>query len=84
MPLSSRAWRGVCFAVGLSDLITTNVADYEALAFRLATDSQMLDELRTRLQNNVKKSLLFDTETFTRNIERAFIDLVETARRSHA
>jgi protein O-GlcNAc transferase len=59
-------------AVGLSELVTHNLGDYEALALRLAQDSSLLTRLRTKLASNRESCPLFDSERFTRNLETAY------------
>jgi FkbM family methyltransferase len=59
-------------AVGLPELITSSLADYEALALRLATEPGLLACLRERLAVNRPTAPLFDSECFTRNIENLY------------
>jgi predicted O-linked N-acetylglucosamine transferase (SPINDLY family) len=59
-------------AVGLPDLVTENLADYEALALALARDAPRLDAVRARLAQNRSTSSLFDTDLFRRHIETAY------------
>lgn len=62
-------------AVGLPELITYNMADYEALALRLAADPGLLSSFRARLAGNRRRSPLFDTTRFCRNLELAYISM---------
>ena len=59
-------------AVGLPDLVTGNLADYEALALRLAGDPAMLRGIRETLAGNRLSHPLFDTDRFCRGIEAAY------------
>ena len=68
-------------AAGLPELVTTSLADYEALAITLATTPGMLADLRTRLERGRLVCPLFDTEGFVRNMEQAY---EEMARRVQA
>ena len=68
-------------AVGLPDLVTNNLADYESLASKLATTPSLLEELRIRLDRNRSTHPLFDADRFRRHIEAAYIIMVEHARR---
>ena len=68
-------------AVGLPDLVTTSLADYEALAFALATDPARLQEVRERLRRNRLTTPLFDLERYRRHIETAYETMVEIWRR---
>jgi protein O-GlcNAc transferase len=71
-------------AVGLPELVTHSVADYEALALRLATDAAMLQRVRETLAANRLSHPLFDTDRFRRNIEAAYLRMWETWQRGEA
>jgi predicted O-linked N-acetylglucosamine transferase (SPINDLY family) len=58
--------------IGLPELVTCNLAEYEALALELATSPTRLAEIRTKLANNRDTSPLFDTDRFCRNLESAY------------
>ena len=68
-------------AVGLPQLITRSVEDYEALALKLATTPTMLSEIRAKLAQNRTTYPLFDTERFRRHIESAYITMWERYQR---
>jgi predicted O-linked N-acetylglucosamine transferase (SPINDLY family) len=53
-------------AVGLPELITNNLEDYEALALRLAHDKQLLAAIKAKLAQNRETIPLFDTDRFRR------------------
>jgi predicted O-linked N-acetylglucosamine transferase (SPINDLY family) len=59
-------------AIGLPELVTDSLDEYEALAPRLARDGDLLASLRARLARNKWTHPLFDTERFARNIEAAY------------
>ncbi len=59
-------------AIGLDELITHSLADYEALALKLAHDPTALAALRERLARNKTSFPLFDTARTTRQIETAY------------
>jgi protein O-GlcNAc transferase len=59
-------------SAGLPDLVCTNLADYEALALKLATDPPMLRQLRQRLAQNRERAPLFDTDRTRAQIEAAY------------
>jgi len=56
-------------AIGLSELVTTRLADYEALALGLARDAGRLAALRAGLRERRDASPLFDMARFTRALE---------------
>jgi protein O-GlcNAc transferase len=59
-------------AIGLKELITTTVHDYEILAIQLATNSEKLAAIKAKLTNNRLSTSLFDTKSFTEQIETAY------------
>jgi len=67
-------------AVGLAELVTGSMADYEGLALSLARDPARLQDLRTRLQANLMTSPLYDTHRFRRSLEAAYARMVEMSR----
>jgi predicted O-linked N-acetylglucosamine transferase (SPINDLY family) len=68
----SRVAGSLLRAVGMSELITDSLADYEALALALARDRARLRELRARLESSRATCALFDTPRFVRGLERAY------------
>jgi protein O-GlcNAc transferase len=64
-------------AVGLPELVTASLEEYERTALALARDARRLSELRTALQRNRDTSSLFDLPRMTRNIERAYLRMWE-------
>ena len=77
----SRVASSMLQTVGLPELITTSVEDYEALAQHLATHPVELAALRARLEVRRTTSPLFDMQRMTRHIERAFEGMVARHRR---
>ncbi len=69
---AARVGASLLTAVGLTDLIATDLADYEARALNLAQDPDKLMALRSSLMVNRRKAPLFDTELYTRGLESAF------------
>ncbi len=61
---------------GLPDLITGSLDDYERLAHALATDSQRLEDVRSRVAA-AQTSSLFDAESFARDLERLYRDFLD-------
>ena len=62
--------------IGLPELVTQSLEDYEALALALARDPARLAGIRTRLAQNRLTSPLFDTERFRAAIEAVYQRLV--------
>jgi protein O-GlcNAc transferase len=59
-------------AVGLPELITATLEDYESLALKLARDRDMLSQIVAKLTRNRRSFPLFDTRRFCRHIESAY------------
>jgi predicted O-linked N-acetylglucosamine transferase (SPINDLY family) len=68
-------------AIGLPELVTRSLAEYEELALRLATDPALLGELRSKLAHNRQAHPLFDTDRFRRHIEMAYTRMWEIWQR---
>jgi predicted O-linked N-acetylglucosamine transferase (SPINDLY family) len=62
-------------AIGLPELATANLEEYEALALRLARDPVLLSSWRDRLAANRATGALFDTDRFRRNLEAAYQEM---------
>ena len=58
-------------AVGLPELVTSNLAEYEALALALATTPDLLAGYRKRLRSNRATHPLFDMARFTQGLENS-------------
>jgi predicted O-linked N-acetylglucosamine transferase (SPINDLY family) len=71
-------------AVGLPELVTDSMEDYEALAVALAKDPARLKALRDRLAANRASAPLFDTARFTRRIEAAYAGMWEIFQRGES
>lgn len=68
-------------AIGLPQLITANIKEYEALAFELATTPSLLTAVREQLARNRETHALFDTQRYCRHLESAFIQMWERHER---
>jgi protein O-GlcNAc transferase len=68
----SRVAGSLLRTIGLPELITSNLAEYEAMALRLARDVEFLASLRSRLAANRSSSGLFDGQRYARDLEKAF------------
>jgi hypothetical protein len=63
-------------AVGLPELVTHTLEDYEAQAIALGNDRPRMDALRARLAANRDASPLFDTPRFVRDYEDLLASVV--------
>jgi protein O-GlcNAc transferase len=62
-------------AIGLQELITRALTDYEALALRLAQDRDALAAIKATLAQNRYSYPLFNTSRFRRHIEAAYVTM---------
>jgi predicted O-linked N-acetylglucosamine transferase (SPINDLY family) len=69
---ASRAAGSQLTAIGVPELITHSIEEYEALALRLARQPAELAALREKLARNRLTSTLFDTPAYTKHLEAAF------------
>jgi predicted O-linked N-acetylglucosamine transferase (SPINDLY family) len=77
----ARVAASLLHAVGLSELATGSLNDYEALAVRLARDPEMLTGIKAKLAANRSTCPLFDTDRFRQHIEQAYITMWERHER---
>jgi predicted O-linked N-acetylglucosamine transferase (SPINDLY family) len=71
-------------AIGLPELVTNTLSDYEALAISLAKYPQRLLATRRKLGEHKNTMPLFDTARFTRNLESAFTQMHAMASRGES
>jgi predicted O-linked N-acetylglucosamine transferase (SPINDLY family) len=74
---SGRVAASLLMAVGLSDLVTRSLAEYEVLALRLAREPDRLRRYRDQLRERRPDQPLFDTDRFRRHIEAAYVHMWE-------
>jgi predicted O-linked N-acetylglucosamine transferase (SPINDLY family) len=69
---ASRMAGSLLQAIGMPELITGSLADYEALARKLACNSDLMTSAKATLMRNRSDYPLFNTPLFTRNVEAAY------------
>ena len=74
---ASRMAASILNAIGLPELITSTQEEYESLAIELALNSKKLADINLKLETNRLTAPLFDTPLFTKNIEVAYIKIIE-------
>ena len=70
---SGRVAASLLNAIGLPELITHNLDEYETLAIELAKDSEKLTRLKSKLEHSRINSSLFDTKQYAKNLESAYV-----------
>jgi len=81
---AARVAGSLVHAVGLPELVTASLAEYEALALALARGPARLAELRGRLERNRLTAPLFDIERYRRHLEAAYETMWERHLRGEA
>lgn len=74
---AARVAASLLLAANLPDLVTQNLAEYEALAKRLAADPVRLSAIRKRVADSRNTSALFDSARYCRNLEAAYSAMVQ-------
>jgi predicted O-linked N-acetylglucosamine transferase (SPINDLY family) len=69
---ATRVAGSLLHAVGLPELVTSTLEEYERLASRLAREPGLLQALRNRLAKNRLAAPLFDSERYCRHLEDAY------------
>jgi protein O-GlcNAc transferase len=77
---SGRVAASLLHAIGLPELVTTTLADYERLAVDLALYPKKLAELKDKLANNRLTTPLFDTKLVTQHLESAYVAMWDRYR----
>jgi predicted O-linked N-acetylglucosamine transferase (SPINDLY family) len=62
-------------AIGLPELVTRSLDEYEGLALRIAHDSELRTALTSKLATHRSTWPLFDTVGMTRHLEKAFVEI---------
>ena len=78
---AGRVGASLLHAVGLPELITRTLDEYEALALRLAREPGSLAQIKAKLMANRDTCPLFDSARTTRHIEAAYTAIWERHRR---
>ncbi len=79
---ASRVCGSLLRAAALPELVTSSPDEYRATVIQLARDPAARETLRSRLATARASSPLFETEGFTRSLERAYLAIHERARQA--
>ncbi len=69
---SNRVCGSLLSAIGMPELIATDLDDYKQKALSFATHHALLKTIRVKLADKIKTGPLFDTQSFTRHLEQAY------------
>jgi protein O-GlcNAc transferase len=78
---SGRVAASLLHTIGLPELITNSLEEYQALALQLARDPKLLASVKDKLAGNRAARPLFDTVRCTRHIEAAYTTMWERNQR---
>ena len=78
---AGRVAASALFAIGLPELVTSSLADYESVARSLAQNPEGLAAIRAKLLRNRDTTPLFDTAGITHDLESAYTVMWEQAQR---
>ena len=73
----SRVCSSLLTTIDLKELITNSYEEYENLAVSIAKNPQKLQSIKENLRTNIKNSPLFKSKFYTKNLEKAYINIYE-------
>jgi protein O-GlcNAc transferase len=68
-----RVGTSLLHALGLQELVTSSLEEYQSLATKLANDAFLLESIRQKLERNRSSYPLFNADHFRANIEAAYL-----------
>ncbi|MBV9549182.1 MAG: tetratricopeptide repeat protein [Alphaproteobacteria bacterium] len=77
---AGRVGAGLLNTLDLRELISDDLPTYEAMARDLGQNPARLNMIRQKLKGNLTTQKVFDSVTFTRDLEAAFTAMIERAR----
>ena len=72
----SRVASSILHQVELNDLVTNDIIEYRNLAVKIGESSNYFNSIRKKLANSIKKTSLFDSYNFTKNLENIYSNLL--------
>lgn len=81
---AGRVGASLLTALGLPEMVSETMQDYETLALELAGDAPRLKAVRAKMENNRRSAPLFDTARTTRHIETAYEEMQARRLRGEA
>ena len=70
--LTARVCGSLLTAFNLSEMITNSAYEYKNLAYQLAKDKNLFQEVKTKVSQNKFSSKLFNTKEYVMNLERGY------------
>ena len=73
---ASRVASSLLTTMNLKELITNSFDEYEKIANNISNDAIYFKKLKMKLKNSLVNSVLYDSGTYTKNIEDAYKNLI--------
>jgi predicted O-linked N-acetylglucosamine transferase (SPINDLY family) len=73
----ARIASSVLTSFGMQELIVNNLEEYKLTAVRLARNESGYLQIKNKVASLISTCLLFDSETTTRNIEKAYLEIYQ-------
>ncbi len=67
-------------ALGMTELITSSLEEYEEMAVMLGTNSDQMNSVKTKLSIQKEVTDLFNTSKFTVNLEQVYKEMVSRVK----
>jgi predicted O-linked N-acetylglucosamine transferase (SPINDLY family) len=78
---ASRVGASLLSAIGLPELVTQSLGEYEELALKLARDQAAVAQLKDTLARHRGSHPLFDTARYTKHLEAAYCGMWDRYQR---
>ena len=72
---AARVGASILAAIGLQELITSNLKDYERMSLEIANHPKKLQSLKEKIKKNKMIKPLFNTSLYTNNLEKAYEEI---------
>ena len=73
---ASRVSASILNQVNLNELVTNTIGQFEEKAITLGNNRIKLKEIRETIKKNIPHSKLFDSLTFTKDLEKIYQELI--------
>ena len=73
---ASRVASSILNQVNLNELVALTFEDYQNLAVKLANDKEFYNSIKKKLLNSLKKTTLFNSKKFAKNLEDIYSNLL--------
>ena len=74
---ASRVSSSILKQVNLEELIVSNIQNYKKMAIKFGKNKDDLEKIKKKLSVSIKKTLLFDSKRFTKNLENIYIKVIK-------